>query len=115
MRFNVGDLVILSDVEQPYGRLVAVITATRGSLHKWSYLSDEPALKPYGGQWSRMDSATLVADFGVSIRAADGQYWCEQVSASKATYPDGKPRQWQEPHPIKYTPRAFLSELLWPF
>lgn len=116
--FRVGDCVILNEVEQPYGRLVCVVVDDDGEQYHFQYLNADPMLDSYNKppMKNRLERATKIEDFGVVIRAANGEYWCEQRSESKATYSDGKPRKWQEyGGPVKYRARPKLAELLWPF
>ena len=116
--FRVGDCVILNEVEQPYGRLIAVVTEDDGNYYHCQYLNADSTLDSYSNppMKTRLDRATKIEDFGVVIRSAKGEYWCEQRSESKATYSDRKPRKWQEHGgPVKYQARPHLAELLWPF
>lgn len=120
LRLRVGELVILNDMEQPCGKLVAVITAASeaGDLHQWKYINADPQLDSYNEQpgFIDMSPATRLEDFGVVIHAHNTEYWCEQRYESKATYKDGKPRAWQERgEPTKYTTRPELTDILWPF
>ena len=57
-----------------------------------------------------------IEDFGVVIRTDGEHYWCEKREDSKATYPDGMPRMWQEwEGPVKYKARKGVAALVWPF
>lgn len=114
--FVVGDTIIVNDVEQPCGKFVAVVVAINQHMLKWCYLKDDPTLEQFDGSWAFMDEATLTQDFGVQIcNDLDGYYWLEQKQASKAKYPDGEPRRWQEYHPEKHKYRAKLFDLVRPF
>lgn len=116
--FRVGDCVILNHVEQPCSKLICVVVKDDGEFYHCKYLNADKMLDSYNKppMKNRLPRATKVEDFGVEIKAHDGKYWCEKVGESKATYADGKPRQWQEWNgPIKYVPRKELAEMLWPF
>lgn len=116
--FSVGDCLILNDCEQPCGKLVCVVVDDDGEFYHCQYLNADPAFDSYNNppMKNRLERATKIETFGVLIRAADGEYWCEQRAESKATYHDGKPRKWQEyGGPIKYRTRPKLADMLWPF
>jgi hypothetical protein len=114
--FRVGDCVILNYCEQPCGRLVCVVVGDDGEFYHCQYLNADPVLDAYNDppMKNRLERATKIETFGVVIRAADGEYWCEQREESQATYADGKPRPWQEcGGPIKYRTRPQLADMLW--
>jgi len=99
----VGHCIDVNQVEQPCGRLLAIITAIEGDLVRWKYLNSESDLTSYNrgaGCWSYRWEVTPIGDFGVEVRTeqSDGGlvYWCEPVADSKAKYKDGMSRPWQE-------------------
>lgn len=99
----VGHCINVNQVEQPCGRLLAVITAIEGDKVRWKYLNSESYLTSYNkgaGCWSYRWEVTPMTDFGVEVRTkqsdVDLVYWCEPVSESKAKYKDGTLRPWQE-------------------
>jgi hypothetical protein len=118
--FRVGDCIILNDVEQPCGRMVCVITDKPNDLGFYSvqYLNADPSFDSYckPPMHNRLLRATRIEDFGVVIRTDGTHYWCEKVGESKARYPDGDMRIWQEWNgPIKHKARPKVSSLVWPF
>lgn len=116
--FRVGDCVILNHCEQPCGKLVCVVVDDDGDFYHCQYLNADPAFDSYNDppMRNRLDRATKIETFGVVIRAANGEYWCEQRGDSRATYADGKTRPWQEyGGPLKYRTRPKLADMLWPF
>lgn len=94
---KVGCCIIMNDVEQPCAKLIAVVTEIDVDSVVAKYLSGAKELKPYRkGCLNQIENVTPVGRFGVSVKYGDGQYWCEVVGESTATYRDGKPRQWQD-------------------
>ena len=95
---GLGCCVILNDVEQPCARLVGVVVGIEAEFIRTKYLCDDKLLTPYNlhGCVNHRVVVTPLSDFGVELRVEGGVYWCEQVGASVATYPDGTPRKWQE-------------------
>jgi hypothetical protein len=115
--FQVGDCIILNDAEQPCGRMVCVITGNANDLGFYSvqYLNADRSFDSYcePPMANRLLRATKLEDFGVVLRTDGTRYWCEKVSQSKATYPDGNMRVWQEPSgPIKFTIRSSVLPYL---
>lgn len=102
----VGHCVIMNHTEAPCGRLLAVITLIDGKNIFCKYLNAEKELSSYNklnkgkGMRSILDEHTPIEWFGVEVRleqsGSDVIYSCHPVRESKATYRDGKPRQWQE-------------------
>lgn len=116
-RFKVGDCVILNETEQPCGRLVCVVTgdADAGGFYQCQYLNADPALNSYCNppMRNRLLKATLVEDFGVDLLFKDGEYWCDPVRESVATYSDGSLRKWQEyGDPIHHRARREVAKLI---
>ena len=101
----VGHCVIINDVEQPCGRLVSVVVAVDGDVVVTKYLNADPVLTPYNktGVANRRETVTPCGHFGVSVVVnSDGQYLCEPVAESRATYSDGDLRPWQEYGPARW-------------
>jgi len=101
----VGHCVIVNHIEQPCGRLLAVITAIEGDTVRCKYLNAESDLSAYnkrGGMSPGCKMVTPAGWFGVEVRcersSASGEvlYSCVRISISRATYQDGKIRSWQE-------------------
>jgi hypothetical protein len=119
--FRVGDCIILNDCEQPSGKMVCVVTGTwvggREYYHV-QYLNADPRFDTFSEppMASMLKRAIKIEDFGVVIRTDGEHYWCEKREDSKATYPDGMPRKWQEwEGPVKYKARKGVAALVWPF
>lgn len=116
--FVVGDCIILNDVEQPCGKMICVITAKVGDRYECKYLNAGPMFDQFNEPPMRntMDRATLIEDFGVVLRFKGSQYWCDVVGESRATYPNGKPRKWQEHGgPYYYYFRDEVADCVRPF
>jgi hypothetical protein len=117
--FRVGDTIILNDIDQPCGQLVAVVVKDDGEHYHCEYLNADARFDYYSKppmRAGRLERATKLEEFGVKLCAADGRYWCEKVGESVARYPDGQARQWQEFGLAgKYKARPHLALLLWPF
>ena len=116
----VGHCVILNDVDQPCGRLVAVIVAIEGNTAYCNYLNADPQLSSYNqklGMAIQIDGGihnmTPVSRFGVEVNyyPQEGGYCCERVSDSVATYRDGKSRKWQENVPLFYAARRDVAKV----
>ena len=97
---DVGHCVIVNDVEQPCGKLVAVVVAVDGDKVITKYLNADQQLTSYNkrGVTNRRETVTPCGSFGVEVRfeKSTGYYWCEPIREPKSTYPDGKIRPWQE-------------------
>jgi hypothetical protein len=116
----VGHCVILNDVEQPCGRLVAVIMSIEGNTAFCNYLCADRDLSSYNKQLGMaiqveggIHNMTPVSKFGVEVHYYPqvGTYGCERVGDSVATYRDGKPRRWQENVPVQYTARREVANV----
>lgn len=95
-------LVIINDVERPEPRMVA-LSRTHEGVCKWTYVSAWKGHSRYRG-WNVARFAsdhTELEVFGVRpvIEMRAGAHWLrvERIGESRATYHDGKPRQWQGP------------------
>jgi hypothetical protein len=111
----VGHCVIVNHIEQPCGRLLAVITAIEGDTVRCKYLNAESDLSAYnkrGGMSPGCDMVTPVGWFGVEVRcersneSGEVLYSCVRLKSSIAKYRDGKVRSWQEHgYPNRYVAR----------
>lgn len=77
---------IVNDIDRPCERLVAV--ELDGKLN---YL--DRSLRRYDSMG--MGKATPMEDFGFTVTEKDSMVTFEMTSHSRATYPDGRIRQWQ--------------------
>jgi hypothetical protein len=115
--FKVGDAVILNDVDQPCGKLVAIVVKDDGTHYHCEYLNADPRFDHYSKppmRAGRLERATKLEDFGVVLCVADGKYWCDQIGESAAKYPDGQARQWQEfGGRMMHRARPHLATILW--
>lgn len=113
---KLGAAIIVSDYEQPCGRLVAIVTGVDSGKVFSKYLNADPELDSYvkRGVTSILGIATPIGDFGVQLQIdQEGRYRCVQVRESEAKYRDGKPRQWQErTGPYVYSSRRTVAALL---
>lgn len=116
----VGHCVILNDVEQPCGRLVAVIMAIEGNTAFCNYLCADKDLSSHNkklGMAIAIDGGihnmTPVSKFGIEVKFCPqvGTYCCERVGDSIATYRDGKTRKWQENVPLQYAARREVAKV----
>lgn len=88
-------LGILNDVDAPEARMIVLIAKKRSGL-KAVYVNGRIPKK-----WSNWfpcngERFTALDRFGVLASVSpDGFLQADQVTASTATYPDGKPRRWQ--------------------
>ena len=116
--FQVGDCIILNDVEQPCGRMVCVVTGSNDNedgFYSVQYMNADSVFDCYckPPMRNRLNRATKLECFGVALRTDGTRYWCEQIGDSSASYPDGQPRKWQEWHgPIKYVMRSSVFPYL---
>lgn len=114
--WKIGDCVNVNDVEQPCGRLVAVVVGIEGSDLLCQYLNASREFDYYNEPPMRnpKSESTKISDFGVVITDAGHEYWCSQTAESKATYSDGKPRHWQDKNQSCYRGREDLMKLVFP-
>lgn len=90
-----GTPVIIDDFDEPSARMVAVLTRYDDHAGIWRalYLSTYP---------HRLDCATSnvptpITDFGMTLEVDAGVYRCVPTGEPcRATYRDGRPRQWQD-------------------
>lgn len=103
----VGHCVIINDCDCPTGRLVAVVTDVTTELVSARYLSTRTNIKICSSSWP--EDVTPVNHFGLRVHLSKcgTAFWCERDSSLPfiATYPDGKPRRWQE----EYDPPQRIS------
>lgn len=98
----VGHCAIINHVDQPCGRLLAIIVAVEGERVRTKYLNAERHLSSFNkrGCVNPIETVTPVGHFGVEVQTEhDGVstlYWCEPVGESRATYCNGDIRPWQE-------------------
>lgn len=94
----VGHCVIINHVEQPYGRLVAVVVGIEGDKVRTKYLSNLPELREYNvnGCVNNIDEVTPVGLFGVAVMRYGAHFKCVRVGESTALYADGLVRPWQD-------------------
>lgn len=94
-------LVILNDCDAPETRMIALVRDC-GEGPEWTYLSADKRLGARWLGWSKLqfpNDTTDVDAFGVKpvVEIRDGKHMVrvERVADSRATYPDGHPRNWQ--------------------
>lgn len=120
---EVGHCIILNDIEQPCGRLIAVVVDKTDDSVYCKYLSSDLCLDQFNKSKgmniainSGLHIMTPVEHFGVRIVCEKGpepKYWCEKVRSSYAKYPDGTDRQWQEYYELLHEARPeVLSKCL---
>lgn len=110
-------LVILNDIERPEVRMIALVESTLRA-HRWTYISTSKRLSRYA-DWNtveRRKDHTPIEAFGVRpfIRH-DGTaliLGVERARPSRATYPDGAPRDWQGHLPETTIIRPHLSAFI---
>lgn len=107
-----GTPVIVNEYDKPSGDLVAVVVHAGEETLLCSYLNSASRLAVYGTMRVRVDRVRSLHDFGVALRVDGGVYWCEPVSESKATYPDGSTRRWQEFEPTRYSAKREVLSCL---
>ena len=116
--FRIGDLVIVNELDQPCGRLVAVVTglsvdSTRSML-LCEYLNSDRAFD----EWSKkplkanVKFATHISDFGCVLLTDGSKYLVSQVGDSVARYTDGQLRRWQDAGKPSYRGRPHLFKLI---
>ena len=112
--FKIGDCVNLNHVEQPCGKLVAVVVGIVGDCLLCQYLNAEEELDQYNEPPMRSpkEGTTKLSEFGVVIKGDGSDYWCEQETESKAKYADGQPREWQDHFPEVRRGRPKLMQLV---
>lgn len=90
---RIGVPVIINDCDAPEARMVAVLArfdARQGLWHA-RYLSTFPHNAKCSGY-----RPTPLCDFGVAIEVDGAGFRCTRTGISRATYPDGAPRDWQD-------------------
>jgi hypothetical protein len=112
VEFRVGDCIILNDCELPSGKMVCVVTE-RPYIVRY-LINADPGFDVFCEMpmKSMLERAIKIEDFGVAICTDGEHYWCEKREESKAKYPDGMPRKWQEwEGPVKYKARKDVLAL----
>jgi hypothetical protein len=84
--------VIINDCDEPIRENIAEFVPEVG----YCYMAREekPQLKVYDGM--KLRQLTSVEDFGFLITVRESVAEFSMVGQSRATYPDGKPRKWQD-------------------
>ena len=114
--FKIGDLVIVNEVDQPCGRLVAVVVGTLvdgvQDFCFCEYLNISKDLDQFNDPPMQCNTkeVTKLSEFGCVLVTNTSDYHVGVVGRSLATYPDGdhEHRRWQEPFPINYQGRPHL-------
>ena len=120
---DVGNAVILNYFDRPCSALVAVIVHRTASAIRCKYINqDDPQLKPFNaGRGLRISDdsiqhVTPIGFFGCELhywrspRSGQLFYTVEIVTETRATYADGKPRQW--PDAPRSRPRRLWESIL---
>lgn len=104
-----GMPVILMDCEAPEARMVAVLTRYDDELGRWyaTYLSTFPFMaRCFTSSWT----PTPISDFGIRIEVDGDQFRCVPTGEpSRATYKDGRLRQWQDRQGVHWRPMRPLA------
>lgn len=90
----IGSHVIQNNTDQPCTRLVAKVVKVEPEKN-WieaEYICRRTRMTRCCGA---LDRATAVEDFGVELSFVGNTVTAIQLRPSVATYPDGKPRDWQ--------------------
>lgn len=111
--FRIGDLVVVNDIDQPCGRLVAVVVGIAGDQLKCSYLNAASEFD----WWEKnplttgIEYATHLKDFGCVLMTDSEKYVVKKIGESRATYADGSHRPWQERCEVAFKARKALLDL----
>lgn len=84
---------IVNTIDCPQPRLVTQVIDGK-HYYMMRSVKGEEYLKQYDGMTP--DRPTFLEDFGFKIDEKGSYVWFEQTEPSKATYEDGKPREWQD-------------------
>lgn len=95
MQHRRGTLVISNMFDRPQSRMIAVVDEPGETLSRVRYLSKDLDY----GFLAYTDDLTPIHRFGVMLLRQFHQYTTTQMRPSRATYADGKKREWQENHP----------------
>lgn len=90
---RIGVPVIINDCDAPEARMVAVLCRFDARIGLWHarYLSTYTLNGKCSGY-----RPTPLCDFGVALDVQGAGYRCRRTGSSRATYPDGMPRDWQD-------------------
>lgn len=106
-RVAIGHCVIINDCDRPYGRCVAVVTAVSLDGVTAEYLATSVNMAECFN--SKTEHVTPVNAFGVKVFATNEWFGCEQVvNCTRAKYPDGGARHWQESNPVEYDAKPLV-------
>jgi sporulation protein YlmC with PRC-barrel domain len=89
---KIGDYVIINDFDKPCTRLIAEVERFEGETVIARYVTTGTRMTHCSAHVSQV---TPVWKFGVMFELKKGHITAAQISPSKATYRDGKPRNWQ--------------------
>lgn len=114
-KLELGHCVIINDCDQPCAKLLAVVTEVREDKVVAQYLTKDVSMKQC---WSSNPKHVTPANwFGVRVLVTSAGVCCLNGGESKATYPDGKARKWQEygvmTHAVK--PEVLMQTIAVPF
>jgi hypothetical protein len=105
-------LVILNDTDAPEAAMIALVSDVSGGGAVWTYVSTR---RQGPQQWlnvQRPQDHTPIEVFGVrAYLMKEGSMHIllvERFADSRATYPDGVPRDWQKPLPNQTRVRVEL-------
>lgn len=88
----IGEFVIINEFDKPCTRLIAQVERIEGETIVARYVTTGTRMTHCSAHVSEV---TPVHKFGVMFEIKGGHISAGQVCASKATYRDGKPRDWQ--------------------
>ena len=87
--------IIANEFDRPCSKLVAVIIgqAENETVVDVQYIPRDTHQLDFQAVTKRM---TFVEDFGIELEFSNGEVSAVKVGPSKATYSNGKPREWQD-------------------
>jgi len=88
----IGEYVIINEFDKPCTRLIAEVTHIEGETVHARYITDGTQSLHCSAHISEV---TPVYKFGVMYDIKGGYITAARITHSKATYRDGKPRNWQ--------------------
>lgn len=109
-----GHLVIINEIDCPYGRLAAMVTKVDGENVTARYFCSEVDMDICTSH--KLCLVTPLNDFGVVVKHDGVEFHCDVVSDSVATYEDGEIRRWQERGgPVKWPLRQKVLKEIYKF